>query len=628
MNRIVLPGATIGVLGSGQLGRMLALDARRMGYRVHTLSPGVDTPTGQVADLEVSADYDDLDAIRAFARGVDVMTFEFENVSTDAADAAAEIVPVRPSGSALHITQQRAREKAFLADRGYPVTPFAKAQTVDELAVGLGSIGLPAIVKTAAFGYDGKGQHRIDRIEDGERIWGLIGHQEAIIERLVDFTHEISVIAVRGLDGQFAHYGAVENLHNNHILDLTVAPARVSGAIASEAVHLAHRVLDDLGYVGVLCVEFFVTRRRAGARERDRAAAAQLRALHDRRVRDVAVRAAGARDLRPVARRHGADQAGGDGQPAGRSVDRRRARLGGGAGRARCEAAPVRQGRAACRQEDGPHHRARRLGGRGRREGARRPRRALLMIRFASFQIDPRTWLLTGDGREVDLSPRLVEILAFIVSRGGEIVTKEELLEKFWPDVNVTENTLTRAIADIRKAIGEDAASPRFLQTVSRRGYKFGGEAASITPATDPFQDWVKGRLALDSLDARKLNEAVLAFERATAELPKYAPAHAGLANAYLLQYERTRFGSAPDRELLARAMRAAQQASTLDPTLGEAWAVLGYLLSAAGQDRRGPGGGAPRHGARAGELAASLPARLRQLGRGAAARGRSHARR
>ena len=120
MNRIVLPGATIGVLGSGQLGRMLALEARRMGYRVHTLSPGVDTPTGQVADLEVSAEYDDIEAIRAFARGVDVMTFEFENVSTDAADAAAEIVPVRPSGSALHITQQRAREKAFLADRGYP----------------------------------------------------------------------------------------------------------------------------------------------------------------------------------------------------------------------------------------------------------------------------------------------------------------------------------------------------------------------------------------------------------------------------------------------------------------------------------------------------------------------------
>ena len=260
MKRIVLPGATIGVLGSGQLGRMLALEARRMGYRVHTLSPGVDTPTGQVADLEVSAEYDDLDSIRAFACGVDVMTFEFENVSTAAADAAAELVPVRPSGSALHITQQRAREKGFLADRGYPVTPFARAQSLDELAIGLGVVRLPAIVKTAAFGYDGKGQHRIDRIEDGERVWGLIGHQEAIIESVVDFTHEISVVAARGLDGEFAHYGAIENMHRNHILDLSVSPARVPQGIADEAVHLTHRVLDDLGYVGVLCVEFFVAR--------------------------------------------------------------------------------------------------------------------------------------------------------------------------------------------------------------------------------------------------------------------------------------------------------------------------------------------------------------------------------
>lgn len=210
------------------------------------------------------------------------------------------------------------------------------------------------------------------------------------------------------------------------------------------------------------------------------------------------------------------------------------------------------------------------------------------MIRFGSFQIDPRTWLLTRDSAPVDLSPRLVEILGFIASRGGEIVTKEELLEKFWPDVNVTENTLTRAIADIRKAIGEDATSPRFLQTAARRGYRFGGDGVSVTPATDPFQEWVKGRLALDSLDASKLDDAVLAFEKTTAELPRYAPAHAGLANAYLLQYERTRFGSAPDRNLLSRAMTAARQASTLDPSLGEAWAVLGYLLCAAGKSDEG----------------------------------------
>ncbi|MFM8532335.1 MAG: 5-(carboxyamino)imidazole ribonucleotide synthase [Acidimicrobiia bacterium] len=260
MNRVVLPGGTIGVLGSGQLGRMFALEARRLGYRVHTLSPGVDTPTGQVADLAVNASYDDIAAIRAFARGVDVVTFEFENVATDAAAAAAEVVPVRPSGSALHITQQRAREKAFLADHGYPVTPFATARTLDELVIGLGTVGVPAIVKTAAFGYDGKGQHRISRVEDAERAWELIGRQEAVIERVVDFTHEISVVAVRGVDGQFAHYGAIENVHRHHILDVTVSPARVPEPIASEAVALARRVCEDLAYVGVLCVEFFVTR--------------------------------------------------------------------------------------------------------------------------------------------------------------------------------------------------------------------------------------------------------------------------------------------------------------------------------------------------------------------------------
>ncbi len=123
--------------------------------------------------------------------------------------------------------------------------------------------GCPAIVKTAVFGYDGKGQHRINAIEEAERVWGLIGHQEAIIERVVDFSHEISVVAARGLDGEFAHYGAIENHHRNHILDLSVSPARVPDGLATEAVHFTHRVLEDLGYVGVLCVEFFVTKRRA-----------------------------------------------------------------------------------------------------------------------------------------------------------------------------------------------------------------------------------------------------------------------------------------------------------------------------------------------------------------------------
>ena len=259
MTRVILPGSTIGVLGSGQLGRMLAIAARKMGYRVHTFSPAEDTPTGQVADKEIRAEYADLEAIRAFAAGVHVVTFEFENVSTEAADAAAEIVPVRPSGSALHITQQRAREKAFLALHGFPVTPCATVHTLDELAVALGHVGTPAVVKTAAFGYDGKGQHRLTSIEDAERIWGLIGHQEAVVERVVDFSHELSVVAARGLDDAFAHFGAFENTHRNHILDISVSPARIDPGIASEAVQITHAIMEELSYIGVLCVEFFLT---------------------------------------------------------------------------------------------------------------------------------------------------------------------------------------------------------------------------------------------------------------------------------------------------------------------------------------------------------------------------------
>jgi 5-(carboxyamino)imidazole ribonucleotide synthase len=260
VTRVIQPGATIGVLGSGQLGRMMAIAARRMGYRVHTYSPAEETPTGQVADLEIAADYEDLDALRAFAQGVDVITLEFENVSTEAAAAAAEIVPVRPDASALHITQQRAREKGFLADLGFPTTPCASVATLDELAVALGQVGTPAILKTMAFGYDGKGQHRIESIEDAERIWSLIGHQDAVLERHVDFSHELSVVAARGLDGQFAHFGAIENTHRHHILDVSVSPARVPPSLAAEAVQIARDIAEALDYVGVLCVELFLTR--------------------------------------------------------------------------------------------------------------------------------------------------------------------------------------------------------------------------------------------------------------------------------------------------------------------------------------------------------------------------------
>ncbi|RYE86447.1 MAG: 5-(carboxyamino)imidazole ribonucleotide synthase [Myxococcales bacterium] len=234
--------------------------ARRMGYRVHTYSPDSDTPTGQVADVEVTAPYDDLDQVQAFARGVQVITFEFENVPAATVEAARREVPVRPGGHVLHTTQHRRREKTFLQTEGFPVTPFTTLAHEDDLARAVAAVGLPAIVKSAAFGYDGKGQSRVGSLAELCTAWDALGRQEAIVEALVDFACEVSVVAARGLDGAFAHYGVVENQHVARILDVTIAPARVPEAIAREAVELTRAILERLEVVGVLCVEFFVTR--------------------------------------------------------------------------------------------------------------------------------------------------------------------------------------------------------------------------------------------------------------------------------------------------------------------------------------------------------------------------------
>ena len=256
----ILPGTAIGVLGSGQLGRMFAIAARRMGYRVHTFSPDQDTPTGQVADVEVVASYDDLDAVRKFASNVSVVTFEFENVPTETAQAAASRAPVRPSGSILHTTQQRIREKSFLTSAGLPTTPYREIRSSEDLARAVSELGCPAILKTAAFGYDGKGQVRIESVERAEEAWNAIGREEAVLEAFIDFDREISVVAARGDDGAFVHYRPAENQHSRHILDISIAPARVASTVAKEAVEMSRCVLEKLGVVGVLCVEFFVTR--------------------------------------------------------------------------------------------------------------------------------------------------------------------------------------------------------------------------------------------------------------------------------------------------------------------------------------------------------------------------------
>lgn len=256
----ILPNSTIGVFGSGQLGRMFAIEARKMGYRVHTFSPDNDTPTGQVADFETSAEYEDLDSVKKFARSVDVVTFEFENVPSKTVEAAAEFINVFPKGEILHTTQNRLREKTFLKKNNFPHTPFRHIKTLDDLYHAVQELGTPSILKTAGFGYDGKGQQKIKAIGEVENAFEKLKENEAVLEAFVEFEKEVSVVCARDQKGSFAHYGVIENAHENHILDVSFAPALCSEKVFNEAVEIARSVAETLDYVGTLCVEFFLTK--------------------------------------------------------------------------------------------------------------------------------------------------------------------------------------------------------------------------------------------------------------------------------------------------------------------------------------------------------------------------------
>jgi 5-(carboxyamino)imidazole ribonucleotide synthase len=256
----ILPGATIGVLGSGQLGRMFAIAARELGYRIHIYSPDDDSPAGQIGDKEFSFSYEDLDRIREFARGVRVVTFEFENVPAASTAAAAEFAPVRPDGQVLHTTQNRLREKTFLAKKGFPVTPFRAVNSPGDLETAAKELGLPAVLKTAAFGYDGKGQVKLRDAAQLKESFAALGGAEGIYEAFVDFEKEVSVVAARTLTGEFRAFPVFENTHANHILDVTFAPAAIGQKLAKEAMDLAAGILEKLDVVGLLTVEMFVTR--------------------------------------------------------------------------------------------------------------------------------------------------------------------------------------------------------------------------------------------------------------------------------------------------------------------------------------------------------------------------------
>jgi len=261
VSEIILPGSTIGVFGSGQLGRMFAIEARKMGYRVHTFSPDTDTPTGQVADLETSADYGDLDSVKEFAKSVDVITFEFENVPSATVEAAAQFVGVHPRGDILHTTQNRLREKTFLSNNGFPVAKYKHIKLLDDLYRGLDEIGVPAVLKTAGFGYDGKGQQKVNSVGELESAFENLNGQEAVLEQFIEFEKEVSVVCARGQKGEMVHYGVIENQHSNHILDVSFAPAIVSEKIANDASNITAAIAEQLDYVGTLCVEFFLTKK-------------------------------------------------------------------------------------------------------------------------------------------------------------------------------------------------------------------------------------------------------------------------------------------------------------------------------------------------------------------------------
>ncbi len=258
--RIISPGATLGVLGGGQLGRMFAIAARRLGYRIHVFCPEADSPAAPVADRTFVAPYDELEQVRAFARSVDVVTFEFENVPSATSDACAEWVPVRPDGKVLHITQQRLREKGFLRHHGFPVTPFQAIHSQEDLETAARDLGLPGVLKTASFGYDGKGQRTIRSTAELPEAFAGLGGAEGIYEAFVDFAQEVSVVGARTLDGEFAAFPVFENVHRHHILDVTVSPARIPPALETAARELSRGILEALDVIGLLTVELFVTR--------------------------------------------------------------------------------------------------------------------------------------------------------------------------------------------------------------------------------------------------------------------------------------------------------------------------------------------------------------------------------
>lgn len=256
---VIAPGGTIGILGGGQLGRMTALAAAELGYDCHIFTPEPDSPAGRVAAAETVAAYEDPAALDAFAAGVDVVTFEFENIPFETVQRLAGRLPVRPGWEALRVAQDRREEKTFLNDRDLPTAPWARVETLDELGAAAASIGRPGVLKSARHGYDGKGQARIGETTALEDAWAAVGKEAAIFEGFVDFACEVAVVVARGIDGGCVPFDVTETVQANHMLAEALVPARIGESVAAEATRIAIAVTEALGVVGLMTVEMFVT---------------------------------------------------------------------------------------------------------------------------------------------------------------------------------------------------------------------------------------------------------------------------------------------------------------------------------------------------------------------------------
>jgi len=254
---VIAPGRTIGVLGGGQLGRMFAHAAQEMGYRVHVYEPSGPSPAGAVAERETCAPYEDLAALEAFARSVDVVTYEFENIPSGPLRVIEGIVGLRPASSVLHVCQNRSREKAWLRANGFPHARYTEALEGD-IVQAASEVGLPCVIKTADFGYDGKGQMKVDTPRDLAQASAIFRGRRCVVEQWIGFEREISVICARTSQGETRAFPASENIHTDHILDISIVPARISAEVERAARGLAERIADALGVVGLVAVEMFL----------------------------------------------------------------------------------------------------------------------------------------------------------------------------------------------------------------------------------------------------------------------------------------------------------------------------------------------------------------------------------